>query len=110
MANNQNTIAGTANGGNLVTDVGNSFLNAIGSLSNIVATSAGAVGSMSESITAARLALQQAVNPPQQSTPQTQINSAADFYSDPARVQKALMIAGILSVVIFGGYYVIKKI
>lgn len=111
MATNaQNTVAGTSNGGNLIAPVGNWFLEQLGALSNVVAVGADQIGSLSTSIQAAKLAIQQTVNPPMQTAPATNITSAADYMSDPDRVQKALMIAAVGSILLVGGFYLIKKL
>jgi len=116
MPDDQNTVAGTTDGASLITNVGNWFSNQIAAISNVGVSSiqsatgvTASLGGLADSIRALKLSWQQAAVPPQQTTPVYQQDTAAKWYSDPANVQKALMISGVAATVIFGSIWLMKR-
>ena len=109
--NSQNTYAG--GGDPVIAPSGNSFLDSFSNLANVLTSTAAKGYALYDSI-AEREALRKinarnAANPPQQATPSYQVYSPADFFSNPELVQKAVLTAGTLSLVLAGAFYLWKK-
>lgn len=87
MADSQNTVAGTQNGGQIFNANGNPFLQAIANLSNVATSGLDAVTSFKE-----RLAIYNATSSkPKQTVPSFQVTDLADWFSNPKNVQNAIL-------------------
>lgn len=112
-ASPNNSTAGTSNGANLLTDNGNDFLKNVSALLNVgfetASKAAGIYESVQETKTAAKIQKQQAATAPVVTLPDAQIKNDADFYSDPVRVQRAIIIAGAAAVSVAILIYLLKR-
>lgn len=120
LQNTQNTVSGTPSGGSIVSSMGNSLLDAIDRISNVgtrITTSIGGAamdslnvyGSFRDRLRTLGLIKEDDAAIPQQTMPSNMIDSGSDFFSDPARVQKAIVWATVISVAGVGLYYFVKK-
>jgi hypothetical protein len=115
MAGNaQNTYPGTANGGNVIYTVGNGFIDALAAIGNVGVNTLDTAGSLLDRFSSFKekyqnLANANQSNPPQQSMPENLLANWGDFLSDPERVQKMFLYAGLAALVATGTIYIIKK-
>lgn len=118
--NSQNTVAGTQNGGSVLSSVGNSVLEAIDKISNVAVgitnTVGGAAfstldvyGSFRDRLKTLGLIKDDDNSQVQQAVASTNATTAQAFFSDPARIQKALVYATVISGAGVLIYYLIKK-
>jgi hypothetical protein len=106
MADGQNTIAGTTGGNPIIPTNGNSWLEGLSGLADVGAKFADLYNSFGGSKETAKAEAEQDVTPPMQTTPEPK--SAADFFSDPSRVQKAAIYA-LMGTFVLGAVVIIAK-
>ena len=109
--NEQNTYAGGA--GPVVAPVGNSILDAFGKLASVAIQTAGGVYGVYDSIKERELAREiakaNATQPPQQAMPASAVNSPADYFSEPQRVQVAIISAASIAMLLTAGILIFKR-
>lgn len=110
MSNDQNTIAGTANGSTVNPSYGNKFFDSLSNLARVGSEYVGLYSSFREAGETERLEEAQQVAQPQETTPSFQVTNAPEFLSDPARVKKVGAYALIASGLVLGMILIAKKL
>lgn len=110
----QNTYPGTAGGANVIGTLGNQVLEAFGSISNVGVSLGNQAGSILDTLGNLKSKYEEVFKsnkstPPQQTTPDWQVNSVQDFVSDPNRVKNLLFYGAVFSALAVATVYIVKK-
>lgn len=109
-SNDQNTIAGTKDGEKLIATNGSPFLDYLSGLTNVAKQGVDIYTNYYQQKQAVEIIKKQQTTPPAQTVPNNLVNSAAGFFSDPARTQQFFIYLSMGALLLAGGIWIIKKI